>query len=315
VTASHTGIYELDLSTGAAYWSPEMRAIFGVGAEEPMSLSHYIDAVVPEDRGRVQAALQQAADPSGSGLYHIEHRILRRDGAVRWLFLRAQTDFGGDGTAERHALRSFGAARDVTDRRRTEDALRQLNDELEARVLRRTEELSAAKEEAERANLAKSEFLSRMSHELRTPLNAILGFGQLMQLQSPVFAQAGHVSEILRAGHHLLELIDEVMYDFPELTYVSRHGCEPWTELMVKLMLKWPGLHYMTSAFAPKYYPRAIIDYANTRGADKVIYAGYFPMGLSLERIMTEMKNVPFKDEVWPKFLRGNAARVLKLDA
>ena len=38
-------------------------------------------------------------------------------------------------------------------------------------------------------------------------------------------------------------------------------------------------------------------------------------MGLSLERIMTEMQNVPFKDEVWPKFLRGNAARVLKLDA
>ena len=57
----------------------------------------------------------------------------------------------------------------------------------------------------------------------------------------------------------------------------------------MKLMLKWPGLHYSTSAFAPKHYPKAIIDYANTRGADKIIYAGYFPMGLSLERIMTEM--------------------------
>ena len=53
----------------------------------------------------------------------------------------------------------------------------------------------------------------------------------------------------------------------------------------MKLMLKWPGLYYMTSAFAPKYYPKAIIDYANTRGADKVMYAGYYPMGLSLERI------------------------------
>ena len=86
-----------------------------------------------------------------------------------------------------------------------------------------------------------------------------------------------------------VELIDEVMYDFPELVFVTRHGCEPWTDLAVKLMLKWPGLHYSTSAFAPKYYPKAIIDYANTRGADKIIYAGYFPMGLSLERIMTEM--------------------------
>ena len=58
----------------------------------------------------------------------------------------------------------------------------------------------------------------------------------------------------------------------------------------------------------------AIIDYANTRGADKVIYAGYFPMGLSIERIMTEMPNVGFKDDVWPKFLRTNALRVLGLD-
>jgi predicted TIM-barrel fold metal-dependent hydrolase len=79
-------------------------------------------------------------------------------------------------------------------------------------------------------------------------------------------------------------------------------------------MLKWPGLYYCTSAFAPKYYPEAIIKYANTRGADKILYAGYFPMGLSLERIMTEMRNVPFKDEVWPKFLYRNARKVLKLD-
>ena len=87
------------------------------------------------------------------------------------------------------------------------------------------------------------------------------------------------------------------MYDFPELTFVSRHGGEPWTELIVKLMLKWPGLHYSTSAFAPKHYPRAIIDYANSRGADKVMYAGYFPMGLSLQRILTELPNVPLKDD------------------
>ena len=76
-----------------------------------------------------------------------------------------------------------------------------------------------------------------------------------------------------------VELIDEVMYDFPELTFVMRHGAEPWTELAVKLMLKWPNLYYSTSAFAPKYYPKAIIDYANTRGADKVIYAGLLPDG------------------------------------
>jgi hypothetical protein len=80
-------------------------------------------------------------------------------------------------------------------------------------------------------------------------------------------------------------------------------------------MLKWPGLHYCTSAFAPKHYPKAIIDYANTRGADKIMYAGYYPMGLSLERIFTEMPDVPFRDHVWPKFLRENAQRVFRLPA
>jgi predicted TIM-barrel fold metal-dependent hydrolase len=107
---------------------------------------------------------------------------------------------------------------------------------------------------------------------------------------------------------------DQVCYDFPELRIVMRHGAEPWEDLAVKLMLKWPGLYYMTSAFAPKYYPKAIIDYANTRGADKIMYAGYYPMGISLERTFNEMPNVPFRDHVWPKFLRENAMRVFKLD-
>jgi predicted TIM-barrel fold metal-dependent hydrolase len=92
-----------------------------------------------------------------------------------------------------------------------------------------------------------------------------------------------------------------------------RHGAEPWTDLAVKLMLKYPNLSYMTSAFAPKYYPKAIIDYANHRGADRIMYAGYFPMGLSLERIFRELPEVPFVDHVWPKFLRENAVRVFGL--
>ena len=128
-----------------------------------------------------------------------------------------------------------------------------------------------------------------------------------------MFCCAGVPGPRLKMAPQRVELIDQVMYDFPELVFVTRHGCEPWEDLAVKLMLKWPGLHYSTSAFAPKYYPKAIVDYANTRGADKIIYAGYFPMGLSLERIVTELRDVPFQDDVWPKFLRHNAARVLGL--
>ncbi|TFH32637.1 MAG: amidohydrolase [Myxococcales bacterium] len=110
-----------------------------------------------------------------------------------------------------------------------------------------------------------------------------------------------------------VEHIDEVCWFFPELKFVMRHGGEPWVDLAVKLMIKYPNLYYSTSAFAPKHYPKSIIHYANTRGTDKIMYAGYFPMGLSLERIFTDMQNVPFKDHVWPKFLRENAQRVFKL--
>ncbi len=104
-----------------------------------------------------------------------------------------------------------GSITDISDRKLAEIRLRQLNEELEQRVELRTAELRRAKQEAERANAAKSDFLSRMSHELRTPLNAILGFGQLMALQSREPATQDYVGEVLKAGQHLLQLINEVL--------------------------------------------------------------------------------------------------------
>jgi predicted TIM-barrel fold metal-dependent hydrolase len=140
-------------------------------------------------------------------------------------------------------------------------------------------------------------------------------YAKCVELDVPIFSCAGVPGPRFPMWPQEVRLIDQVMYDFPELVFVTRHGCEPWEDLAIKLMLKWPNLYYSTSAFAPKHYPEAIVKYANTRGADKIIYAGYFPMGLSLERIMTDMQSVPFKDAVWPKFLRDNARKVLKLDA
>ena len=96
----------------------------------------------------------------------------------------------------------FAAARDVTERKRFEQALQENNVELES-----------AKAAAEKANLAKSDFLSSMSHELRTPLNAILGFAQLMESDSPppTPSQKASIDQILQAGWYLLELINEIL--------------------------------------------------------------------------------------------------------
>jgi PAS domain S-box-containing protein len=96
----------------------------------------------------------------------------------------------------------FAAARDVTERKRLDEALQETNVELES-----------AKTVAEKANLAKSEFLSGMSHELRSPLNAILGFAQVMESDSPPPSpsQKESIDQILQAGWHLLELINEIL--------------------------------------------------------------------------------------------------------
>lgn len=96
----------------------------------------------------------------------------------------------------------FAAARDVTERKRFEQALQETNVQLES-----------AKSTAEKANLAKSDFLSSMSHELRSPLNAILGFAQLMEsaVPSPSSSQSESISQILQAGWHLLKLINEIL--------------------------------------------------------------------------------------------------------
>lgn len=107
-------------------------------------------------------------------------------------------------------------------------------------------------------------------------------------------------------------LLDEVAYFFPELKVVMRHGGDPWTDLCVKLLLKWPNLYYSTSAWAPKHYPRNVLEFANKRGKGKVLFAGYFP-GIGYERIFSELDELPMSDETWPAFLRGNAIDVYNL--
>jgi predicted TIM-barrel fold metal-dependent hydrolase len=138
-------------------------------------------------------------------------------------------------------------------------------------------------------------------------------YAKCIELDIPICVCAGVPGPRVPFAPQYVGLIDEVCWYFPELKFVTRHGCEPWADLAVKLLLKWPNLYYSTSAFAPRYYPEAVIKFANTRGADKVMYAGYYPMGLSLDRIFKELPEVPFRDHVWPKFLRENAERVFKL--
>jgi uncharacterized protein len=150
------------------------------------------------------------------------------------------------------------------------------------------------------------------------PLNSKLAYpiyAKCVELDLPIFINVGFPGPRIPMMPQWVGHLDEVAYDLPELKVVMRHGAEPDVDLAVKLLLKWPNLYYSTSAFAPKYWPEAIIKFANSRGSDKVIYGGYFPMGLELSRIFAEMDVVPFKEDVWPKFLRDNAAKVFGIAA
>ena len=148
------------------------------------------------DPERAEAGIKRVL--SGSKVTDYELTARARDGKETVVSYNATTFHDRD----RKLQGVFAAARDVTERKRFERALQENNIELER-----------AKAASEKANLAKSDFLSSMSHELRSPLNAILGFAQLIssELPPPSASQMASIDQILHAGWYLLELINEIL--------------------------------------------------------------------------------------------------------
>ncbi len=189
-------------------WSEETCRLFGVNPASNIVADHeFMQYVHPEDAERVMQMHRAAL--AGESDYDVQYRARRADGGERILHARAELARDPD-TGE--ALTMVGTLLDVTERVAAEQELERHRDHLERLVEERTHELITARDQAELANRAKGDFLSSMSHELRTPMNAILGFSQLLQLDRSLDARsAGFVHEILRAGHHLLELINELL--------------------------------------------------------------------------------------------------------
>ncbi len=188
---ANIGTWDWDIRTGELYWSERIAPLFGYEPEAiETSYDNFIAVIHPDDRQKVTAAITACIEEGAD--YDIEHRVVWPDGTVRWL--HESGDVIRD--TENRALRMLGAVRDVSLRKEADEALR------------------AAKNEAEKANKAKSDFLSSMSHELRTPMNAILGFGQMMQYnpnEALTDTQNDCVNQIIKGGAHLLELINEVL--------------------------------------------------------------------------------------------------------
>jgi uncharacterized protein len=103
--------------------------------------------------------------------------------------------------------------------------------------------------------------------------------------------------------------LDPVLLDFPALKLVMLHGADPWWGVAMRLLMRHRNLHMVTSAWAPKYLPRELIDFMNTRGADKVLFGSDHPV-LRLERAVAEAMELDLRPGVREKFLAGNAERV-----
>lgn len=103
--------------------------------------------------------------------------------------------------------------------------------------------------------------------------------------------------------------LDKVCLHFPELKLVMAHGADPWWDVACRLMLKYPNLHLMTSAYLPKYFPPELIRFMNTRGQGKVIFASDHP-AIAMGRCVEEARKLDLRPGVLEKFLYENAARL-----
>ena len=191
VEGAGDGVWDWDMQSGAMALSGNYEGMLGFEKGEiAPTIDAWAASVHPEDMPRVKKTLDDylaGAIPA----YAVELRLACKDGSYKWVLCRGavvERDAAGQ------PIRMIGIHSDISARKATEFAL------IEAR------------EAAERANHAKSEFLSSMSHELRTPMNAIIGFAQMLEYDGSLSEdQQDNVHEILKAGRHLLELINEVL--------------------------------------------------------------------------------------------------------
>lgn len=188
------------------YANPEALRLFGYSAEEIFKLPSE-ETIYPEDRRDVVSIRRRRLQgESVVGVY--SHRIVKKDGTVRWVDIKAVSIT----MRERPAVLVF--LTDITERKEAEDALRDAHKKLEKKVEERTAAYKIAKEEAEWANQLKNEFLANISHELRTPMHHILNYskyGMEKVLESRRDKLKHYFSQIRISGSRLLALLDDLL--------------------------------------------------------------------------------------------------------
>ena len=200
---AHLGTFEYDAATRQTIWSEEEYRIYGLDpcCPSPEYNNMLAMCIHPDDRDTLHQVFTSAIQ--SSSVYELEHRIVRPDGSIRWVYDRAHPYFDATGTL----IRYIGTTLDVTERKEAEKKIRKLNVELEERVRERTAQLEAVNKELET-------FTYSVSHDLKAPLRGIDGYSQLLEMEySDRLDAEGQlfIRNVRNSAAQMSELIDDLL--------------------------------------------------------------------------------------------------------
>ncbi|BCS55496.1 PAS domain S-box protein [Geobacter sp. SVR] len=217
-----TMIFTLDLTGTILSVNPYGASQLGYAIDELEGAS-VLEIFHREDRGSVAEQLRKCLREPGR-VYHWQLRKIRKDGGLLWVEELAQAIYDLNGSPN-----VLVVCRDVTASREAEEALRKAHNELEQKVAERTKALAEANQKLLEMDRLKSMFIASMSHEIRTPLNSVIGFASILlnEWLGPVNAeQKENLAAILRAGKHLMSLLNDVI----DLSRIESGKVEPLIE-------------------------------------------------------------------------------------